>query len=793
MLACPSAGIPQPQKTNTQQMKTTLSLALALWCLGVSLRAQNLAEWTLSSGTAADTTAANLTADTLKRGAGISAIDFNSNQANAFAWNEANAPGAADYFEVCISADTGYQLQVDSLFFKEQRSADGIAFYQLAYSTDGFQTSTLLLTDTLPDDELLRSVLLSKININPCADATLCLRWFGYGTEDHGGEWALSDINLYGAVDTVCVPPADQLSTFNADSIGPNSARLKWSKPPPGNFVAVVARELGQPEVLPCNGSLAFADSTFGAGTDYGQGNYLIYAGDGTGVNMQGLEAGQQYEVTAMTYDPVTFCYRRSDALRLDFTTDCANPIPATALLAFPGDSSATLNWDFPSCGDDVLLLGSQDTVDVQLSNPNGNNFPTDTVYGQGSGGGLPNDVFALYQGSGERVTVTNLLPDSTYFFRLYTRKDTNWVGGPTAALSPQAPCPETGEFVFFSELHYNNTGPIVIDPGVELTGQAGLDLSNYQISVYVNTFFMTSVGNNGYLDLQGTISDDLNGIGAVWVSIPELPTVSGAVVLYNEITGEVADAITYRTVGGALQGGPGDGLDPPSTVFTENSNTPINHSLQRGSNGLCPLTGNWNQPTTSSPGVLNSSQGGPLPISLLSFTARRSGNVAELQWRTETELNNDYMAVEHSTDGRIYTEIGQVPGAGTTQIPQDYHFTHGSPAPGLNYYRLRQVDYDGQAEYHGPVSVRHSRTAAQLRLFPSPVQSALTLDFRASRQQPGNFLLFDAYGRMLQRIPHDGGPVQKTIAVETLATGTYTLLWMVRGEAPVAARFVKK
>ncbi len=182
-----------------------------------------------------------------------------------------------------------------------------------------------------------------------------------------------------------------------------------------------------------------------------------------------------------------------------------------------------------------------------------------------------------------------------------------------------------------------------------------------------------------------------------------------------------------------------------------------------------------------------------PLPITLHTFTARPEGSTAQLHWRTATELHNDYMAVEHSTDGRRYREIGRVAGAGTTQVPQDYRFKHESPAPGLNYYRLRQVDYDGQYEYHGPVSVRFSSASASLSLYPNPAGSSLTLDFQTKQQREGEFLLLDAYGRQLQRIPHTGGPLRQNIDLTELPAGAYTLLWRGRGEVPVAARFVRE
>ena len=55
------------------------------------------------------------------------------------------------------------------------------------------------------------------------------------------------------------------------------------------------------------------------------------------------------------------------------------------------------------------------------------------------------------------------------------------------------------------------------------------------------------------------------------------------------------------------------------------------------------------------------------LPITLTSFTAKPKGDQVMVEWETATELNNDYMAVERSADGRRFDEIGRVQGAGNS------------------------------------------------------------------------------------------------------------------------------
>ncbi|MCB9291579.1 MAG: T9SS type A sorting domain-containing protein [Lewinellaceae bacterium] len=129
----------------------------------------------------------------------------------------------------------------------------------------------------------------------------------------------------------------------------------------------------------------------------------------------------------------------------------------------------------------------------------------------------------------------------------------------------------------------------------------------------------------------------------------------------------------------------------------------------------------------TYSGGDLTFNQQAVLPISLLSFEGRIQNFAIHLHWRTATEQNNDYMAVERSADGIKYEELGQVKGAGTTQAPQEYSFVDEKPLPGLNYYRLRQVDFDGASERHKAISVLfRSKSGVALQVFPNPAGGQL-------------------------------------------------------------------
>ncbi|MBK8044148.1 MAG: hypothetical protein IPK21_16750 [Haliscomenobacter sp.] len=117
----------------------------------------------------------------------------------------------------------------------------------------------------------------------------------------------------------------------------------------------------------------------------------------------------------------------------------------------------------------------------------------------------------------------------------------------------------------------------------------------------------------------------------------------------------------------------------------------------------------------------------GPLPITLTNFEAKPGPSSVSLTWRTASELNNDYLIVERSANGTDFAALVRIKGLGTTDGPQDYQFSDHTPLAGINYYRLRQVDFDGTTEIHPTVSVLfNGETQLGLSAFPNPASSVL-------------------------------------------------------------------
>ncbi len=112
----------------------------------------------------------------------------------------------------------------------------------------------------------------------------------------------------------------------------------------------------------------------------------------------------------------------------------------------------------------------------------------------------------------------------------------------------------------------------------------------------------------------------------------------------------------------------------------------------------------------------------GPLPVELISFTAKPAGRSVQLAWTTAWERNAQQFDVQRSQDLLEFSTIGSLPARGTTEQRQTYTTTDDWPLDGTNYYRLRQVDGDGQITYSKPVAAASGDTTPALELLGNPV-----------------------------------------------------------------------
>ncbi len=139
------------------------------------------------------------------------------------------------------------------------------------------------------------------------------------------------------------------------------------------------------------------------------------------------------------------------------------------------------------------------------------------------------------------------------------------------------------------------------------------------------------------------------------------------------------------------------------------------------------------------------------LPVTLTQFIAQKSGSSVVLQWSTATERNNSHFEIQRSADSRTWDNIGSISGKGNTTETQKYQFTDDKPLSGLNYYRLRQVDFDGTTELSNILKVKMDKGQLVFSVYPNPVVDDVTFIEFTETDTPAFIRLFDVQGRLLR------------------------------------------
>ena len=124
----------------------------------------------------------------------------------------------------------------------------------------------------------------------------------------------------------------------------------------------------------------------------------------------------------------------------------------------------------------------------------------------------------------------------------------------------------------------------------------------------------------------------------------------------------------------------------------------------------------------------MNTCSSGPLPIELVSFSATEINNKIHIEWVTASEKNNEYFIVEKSPDGKEFIELTRVAGAGNHSGNLKYSVKDNYPFPGINYYRLKQVDFDGTTTASKIVTAYFDKRK-ELIINPNPTKNFFTID----------------------------------------------------------------
>lgn len=166
--------------------------------------------------------------------------------------------------------------------------------------------------------------------------------------------------------------------------------------------------------------------------------------------------------------------------------------------------------------------------------------------------------------------------------------------------------------------------------------------------------------------------------------------------------------------------------------------------------------------------------QGIQLPVEWASFSVQLKNQYAVVRWETVSEWDSDHFIVEHSTDGIHFAAIGNVKGAGTSNTKHTYSFIHENPTYGSNFYRVKQVDFDGGTNITQTVAVNVKDKEALPKILVSA--NYLSVELQDEGDSLNTVFIFDMAGKQIAKF--DMFPGHSTSFNTTgLASGIYVVV----------------
>ena len=136
------------------------------------------------------------------------------------------------------------------------------------------------------------------------------------------------------------------------------------------------------------------------------------------------------------------------------------------------------------------------------------------------------------------------------------------------------------------------------------------------------------------------------------------------------------------------------------------------------------------------------------LPVELVSFDVKAMSDYNLLTWQSATEINNDYFEVEHSEDGKKFKVVSRVNGSGNSTEINSYSYKDKNLSSGLHYYRLKQVDYDGDYAFSALKVIEREEVSNQITIFPNPTIGIIYFSNPVSHVK-----VFDTSGKLIMSI----------------------------------------
>jgi len=552
--------------------------------------------------------------------------------------------------------------------------------------------------------------------------------------------------------------PSIQTKDISFSSISKNQITLKWVNGN-GKCRIVVAKANSPVLGTPLNGITYNGDTSFGIGAQLSPGEFIVYNGTGTSLTVTNLIENNTYHFRIFEYG----CSK-------NYLTTIANGNPANqiAKCLSPTNQSTTISFSLVSTNQFTANWsngnGSRRVVKINTVNnfsppANGTDPLANSKYvGYGEQ--------VVYNGAGSSVTITGLMPNMTYWVRIY-----------------EANC--SGSSSFYNTSPGTNN-PIsqrtrTVLPSVQSFSASNVTFNGNNI-VDINPIFFTNqpYATHPPIDifLQGNNKTrfTLNASYAVGFSfqlVDQLTIVTdGTMAISPQTYGQLGPVISTSVNSMYM-----DYTHPEYVNVNPYLSLKIRLLFEGGLVGM------------DIPVHIHAPQGA-LPVELIDFRAQynKHADINELSWITKSEVNNDYFDIERSFESFSFENIGRVAGSGNSSATINYVFNDKNISQDGNYtYRLKQVDLNGKTTFSKPASVKVFRSQSiKTGLFPNPASDLINCYVEAHEGSIVNIDIFNGLGQKVSRnvIPEIIGSMgfMRQIDSKDFGKGIFTVVFNIDG-----------
>lgn len=136
------------------------------------------------------------------------------------------------------------------------------------------------------------------------------------------------------------------------------------------------------------------------------------------------------------------------------------------------------------------------------------------------------------------------------------------------------------------------------------------------------------------------------------------------------------------------------------------------------------------------------------LPIKLINFEGIGEDDRISLSWSTASEINNLGFEIQKSNELGDWQIINTINGQGTSNEINDYEYIDENPYLGINYYRLKQIDIDGSADYSEVIAVEFKNSVVNINVFPNPSNNDVNIHINLPFKEDIKIKISDSAGR---------------------------------------------